>query len=69
MLAEARFPKWLGRGGVAFALLFFVGAFRNAVPALQPVADLDNALLPLWMLIFGASLVWHSRAHQGLLTL
>ena len=68
MLAEARFPKWLGWGGVAFALLFFVGAFRNAVPALQPVADLNNALLPLWMLIFGASLVWHSRAHQDLST-
>jgi len=61
MLEEARFPKWLAWSGVVFALLFFVGAFRNAVPAVQSVADLNNALLPLWMLTLGASLIWYSR--------
>jgi hypothetical protein len=61
MRDEARFPTWLGWCGVAFALLFFVGAFRNAVPAVQTVADLNNALLPLWMLVLGVSLVWYSK--------
>ncbi len=61
MADEARFPKWLGWSGAAFAVLFVIGAFRNAVPAVQPVADINNALLPLWMIILGVSLVWYSR--------
>jgi hypothetical protein len=63
MLAETRFHKWLGWDGAAFAVLFFLVAFRNAVPAVQLVANLNNALLPMWMLIFGASLVWYSRGN------
>ena len=59
--AEARFPKWLGWCGIGFALLFVLGAFRNALPAVQAVADVNNALLPLWMIVFGASLVFWSR--------
>jgi len=61
MRNESRFPQWLAWCGIVFALLFFVGAFRNAVPAVQTIADLNNALLPLWMLLFGVSLIWYSR--------
>ena len=61
MRDEARFPVWLSWCGVVFAVLFFVGAFRNAVPAVQAVADLNNALLPLWMLVLGVSLVRYSK--------
>jgi hypothetical protein len=61
VLNEARFPKWSGRCGITFGFLFFVGAFRNVVPAVQSVSDLNNALLPLWMLLFGLSLIWYSR--------
>jgi hypothetical protein len=61
LLNEARFPKWLGWCGVVFATLFAAGAFRNAIPAVQRIADINNALLPLWMVVLGASLVWHSR--------
>ena len=61
MLAEARFPKWLGASGVVFSLLFLVGAFRNVTHAVQVVADINNGLLPLWMMVMGAALVWFSR--------
>ena len=61
LLNEKQFPKWLGWCGVAFAFLFVLGAFRNVTPAVQPVADVNNALLPLWMVVLGVSLVWHSR--------
>ncbi len=60
LLDETQFPKWLGWCGAVFALLFAVGAFRNAVPAVQAVADLNNALLPLWMLLLGVALAWYS---------
>ena len=61
LLNEARFPKWLGWSGVVFALLFSVGAFRNVTSSVQLVADVNNALLPLWMIVLGASLIWYAR--------
>lgn len=61
LVAEARFPKWLGWAGAAFAVLFLIGALRNVLPAVQPVSDINNALLPLWMVVLGVSLIWYSK--------
>lgn len=61
LVAETRFPKWLGWSGAAFAMLFLAGALRNVMPVVQPVADVNNVLLPLWMIVLGASLVWRSK--------
>lgn len=61
LVKESRFPKWLGWGSVAFSALFVIGAFRNVTPAVQQVADINNALLPLCMVVFGASLIWYTR--------
>ena len=61
LLNEKQFPKWLGWCGVAFSFLFVIGAFRNVTSAVQRVADFNNALLPLWMIVLGVSLIWHSR--------
>jgi len=57
MLDEPRFPKWLGWGGVGFSLLFQIGAFRNVASAVQMIADINNGLLPLWMIVLGTALV------------
>jgi len=61
LLNEARFPKWLGWSGVVFALFFAMGALRNVTSSVQLVADVNNALLPLWMIVLGASLLWYGR--------
>lgn len=61
LVKESRFPSWLGWCGVAFAALFVIGAFRNVSSVVQPVADINNGLLPLWMVVLGVSLVWYSR--------
>lgn len=61
MLEETRFPKWLGWSGVGFSSLFLVGAFRNVTNAVQVVADMNNAFLPVWMIVMGAALIWYSR--------
>jgi hypothetical protein len=58
LLAERR---WLGWCGMAFGFLFLVGALRNVLPSVQPAADVNNALLPLWLLVLGVSLVWSCR--------
>lgn len=59
MLDEPRYPAWLGWCGTAFALLFTIGAFRNVTPRVQRIADINNALLPLWMIVLGAALIWY----------
>lgn len=59
--AEPRIPRWLGWAGIVFSALFLLGAFRNVAPAVQPVADLNNSLLPLWMIVFGVALIRYSR--------
>lgn len=60
MRDEEQFPKWLGWAGIAFALLFTIGAFRNVTSVVQPIADANNVLLPLWMVILGAALIRYS---------
>ncbi|MES3021069.1 MAG: DUF4386 family protein [Pseudomonadota bacterium] len=65
MRDEARFPAWAGWAGIAFACLFQVGAFRNVSGAVQFIADINNALLPLWLVVMGVLLVWYARDPQG----
>ncbi|MFT3957092.1 MAG: DUF4386 domain-containing protein [Piscinibacter sp.] len=55
---EPHFPAWLGVAGILFAVLFFIGALRNAAPQVQAVADLNNYLLPLWLVVLGGAIVW-----------
>jgi hypothetical protein len=62
LLSEQRIARWIGWCGIAFAFLFLVGAFRNVFPQVQPIADVNNALLPLWMVVLGVSLIWSSRS-------
>jgi len=59
--AEPRFPRWLGIAGAAFAALFLVGALRNAAPQVQAIADANNYLLPLWLVILGVSVIRYHR--------
>jgi hypothetical protein len=61
MLDEAHFPAWLGWSGLGFSVFFLVGAFRNVTSAVQIIADVNNSLLPLWMIVFGTALLVQSR--------
>lgn len=45
--------RWVGWLGIATAVLGTVGSLRNATALVQPVADLNNALLPLWLVALG----------------
>lgn len=55
---EPGVPKWVGAAGQVFAVLFLIGALRNVTSAVQPIADLNNLLLPLWLLVQGGVLFW-----------
>ncbi len=61
MLAETRIPRWLGRCGIGFSVMFFAGAFRNVASEAQIIADVNNGLLPLWMVVLGVALIRYSK--------
>lgn len=49
-----RFLSWWSFGTGALGL---VGLWRNVTPAVDPIAEVNNYLLPLWMLAFGGWLI------------
>jgi len=51
------FPRWVGYLGVITALAGMVGMFRNVTNAVAAVAEVNNYLLPVWMLVFGVTLL------------
>jgi hypothetical protein len=54
-LASPR-SRWIGWAGVGTAALGFIGMFRNATDVVAPVAEVNNYLLPAFMIILGISL-------------
>lgn len=57
LLRHARAPRFLAGWGIATGILGLVGMWRNVTPAVDFVAEVNNYLLPLWMLGFGAWLI------------
>jgi drug/metabolite transporter (DMT)-like permease len=55
--ARGTFPRWVGYLGVLTALAGMVGMFRNVTSAVAVVAEVNNYLLPLWMIVFGIALL------------
>jgi hypothetical protein len=65
------FPRWMGFAGVATALSGLVGMFRNVTDLVDPIADVNNLLLPLWMILFGVGLLRQRPSEseaQGIIT-
>lgn len=58
----ALFPRWMGYLGVVTALAGLIGMFRNVTSVVEPVAAVNNYLLPLWMIVFGVGLLRYNRA-------
>jgi Domain of unknown function (DUF4386) len=63
---ESGFPRWMGWLGVVTGVAGMVGMFRNVTGAVAMVAEVNNYLLPLWMIVFGVGLVrWRSAVPSG----
>lgn len=65
MLRTPAFPRWLGWWGMATAVLGLVGMFRNVTSAVASVAEVNNFLLPLWMIGFGMALMRYGGAEKS----
>lgn len=49
-------PRWLGYFGLFAAASLATGAFRNVTEAVRNVAELNDALLPIWLIVLGVAL-------------
>ena len=58
-----RLPRWSAVAGVVAALVGLVGMWRNVTPLVAGVAEIENSVLPLWMLVLGVLLVRAGRQH------
>ena len=55
------FASWVGWFGIGTGVAGLLGMFRNSVAAAAPVAEVNNFLLPLWMIVFGVSLLQYRK--------
>jgi hypothetical protein len=58
-------PRFLSWWSITTGILGLVGMWRNVTPAVAVVANVNNYLLPLWMLGFGGWLVYVGRARKS----
>jgi hypothetical protein len=65
MLRHAAYPRWLGMIGMATGILGLVGMFRFATGAVDIVSEVNNLLLPLWLIVFGAALLRYGTRESG----
>jgi uncharacterized membrane protein HdeD (DUF308 family) len=56
----------VGYLGVFTAVAGMIGMFRNVTGVVAPIAAVNNYLLPIWMIVFGVTLVrYHSANSNG----
>ena len=60
--AGSGFPRWIGWLGIATAFAGLVGMFRNTTAIVTPIAEVNNYLLPIWMIVFGVGLIRYARS-------
>lgn len=57
ILRSAQRSRWLGLGGVAASAFGFFAMFRNVTPAVGAIAEVNNYVLPLWLVVLGVAFV------------
>jgi len=63
------FSRWVSWLGLATAVAGLVGMFRNVTHAVALVAEVNNYLLPVWMIVFGISLLrYRTEEAAGVIT-
>jgi hypothetical protein len=58
---DSGFSRWVAWLGIVTGVAGLIGMFRNVTAVVAPIADLNNSLLPLWMIVFGVSLLRYGR--------
>jgi len=56
-LRSPQAPRWFAYTGIAVGVIGWVAAFRNVTSAVSLIADVNNYLLPLWLIVLGVVLI------------
>jgi len=62
---ESSYRHWAGYLGLVTAIAGMIGMFRNVTGAVAWIAEINNYLLPLWMIVFGVLLIRTPRSTVG----
>lgn len=60
--SDHRLPRWVSGFGVGAGVVGLVAMWRNVTPAVALVAEVNNAILPLWLIVWGIALMRAKRA-------
>jgi hypothetical protein len=64
MWRDAAVARWAAMLGIAAGVLGWIAMWRNVTDIVAPAAALNNAVLPIWLLVFGIGLVRLSRRQE-----
>jgi hypothetical protein len=53
---DRRLPRWVSLSGICAGALGLVAMWRNVTTMVAVPADINNAVLPLWLVIWGVAL-------------
>jgi hypothetical protein len=62
MLKTDTVPRWMGWLGIASGILGWLAMWRNVTDVVGLAAELNNIVLPLWMIVFGIGLIRVTRS-------
>ncbi len=65
MMREGGRRRWLGATGVAVGVIGLVAMLRNATRVVAPIAEANNLVLPLWLVVLGVAIGWGHRRSPG----
>ena len=58
--------RWFGYAGIAVGVIGVIAAFRNVTSAVGSIAEVNNYLLPLWLIVLGVVLIrWRAGARDA----
>lgn len=60
-LRSTQVGRWFGYAGIAVGVIGWIAAFRNVTPAVAMVAEANNYVLPLWLIVVGVVLIRWQR--------
>ncbi|HEX7831310.1 MAG TPA: DUF4386 family protein [Thermoanaerobaculia bacterium] len=62
---DSGFARWIGWLGIVTAIAGLIGMFRNVTGAVDAIAEVNNYLLPLFMIVFGWSLLAYAKRSRA----
>lgn len=56
-LRSIQVGRWFAYASMVVAVIGWIAALRNATSLVDPIAEINNYLLPIWMIVLGVTLI------------